>query len=81
VKSRTSTTSKIYDRVKVFMLVGCSPNHEGDNFRMWDPGTKRIDLSRDIIWLNKMHFNKKTEWVNIPRNNFKNNDEYTPEKI
>jgi hypothetical protein len=34
LKLRTSTTPKIYDRGKVCMFVGYSPNHAGDTFRM-----------------------------------------------
>jgi hypothetical protein len=55
VKLRTSTTPKIYDRKKVCMFVGYSPNHAGDTFRMWDPETKQVHVSRDILWLNKMY--------------------------
>jgi hypothetical protein len=49
VKLRTSTTPKIYDRGKVCMFVGYSPNHTGDTFRMWDPENKQVHVSRDII--------------------------------
>ena len=66
VKLRTSTTPKIYDRGKVCMFVGYSHNHAGDTFRMWDPESKRVHLSRDIVWLNKMFFNKTPTSIDIP---------------
>jgi hypothetical protein len=32
------------------MFVGYCLNHAGDTFRMWDPDTKRVHLSHDIVW-------------------------------
>jgi hypothetical protein len=49
VKLRTSTTPKIDDRGKPCMFVGYFLNHTGDTFRNWDPDTKRVDLSQDIV--------------------------------
>jgi hypothetical protein len=66
VKLQTSTTPKIYDRGKVCMFVGYSRNHAGDTLHMWDPETKRVHLSRDIVWLNKMYFNNTTNIIDIP---------------
>jgi hypothetical protein len=31
-------------------------NHARDVFRMWDPDTKRVHLSRDIVWTERMYF-------------------------
>jgi hypothetical protein len=58
------------------MFVGYSPNHADDTFQMHDPKTEQVHLSRDIIWLNKIYFNKTLEWMNVPRNNFTTNDDY-----
>jgi hypothetical protein len=33
---------------------------------MWDPDTKRVHLSRDIAWLNKMFFASEVDYVNKP---------------
>jgi hypothetical protein len=63
------------------MFVGYSPNHAGDTFWMWDPETKQVHVSRDIIWLNKMYFNRTTEWINVPRNNFTGNNEYDSDNV
>jgi len=66
VKLRTSTTPKIYDRGKVCMFVGYSPDHHGDTLRMWDPDTKRVHLSRDVVWLKKIFFGRKNYWIERP---------------
>jgi hypothetical protein len=81
MKLRTLTTPKIYDRRKVCMFVGYSPNLAGDTFRMWDPETKQVHVSRDIIWLNRMYFNQTREWINVPRNNFTSNDDYDSDNV
>jgi hypothetical protein len=66
VKLRTSTTPKIYDRGKPCMFVGYCLNHAGDTFRMWDPDTKRVHLSRDIVWTGKMYFNTYQSTIEGP---------------
>jgi hypothetical protein len=48
------------------MFVGYSPDHNGDTLRMWDPDTKRVHLSRDIVWLNKMFFASEVNYVDKP---------------
>jgi hypothetical protein len=76
VKLLTSTTPKIYDRGKVCIFVGYSLNNACDTFQIWDPEIKQVHLIRDIIWSNKIYFNTTTEWVNMPRNNFTNSNDY-----
>jgi hypothetical protein len=66
VKLRSSTTPKIFDRGKGCMFVWYSPNHAADTLRMWDPDTKRVHLTRDIIWLNKMFFNNNPDFIDVP---------------
>jgi hypothetical protein len=66
VKLRSSTTPKIIDCGKICMFVGYSPNHAADTLRMWDPDTKRVNLTRDIVWLNKMFFNNNPDFINVP---------------
>jgi hypothetical protein len=56
VKLHTNKTTKIYHRGKPCMFVGYCLNHTGDTFRMWDPDTKRVHLSRDIIRTGRMYF-------------------------
>ena len=38
------------------MMVGCATDHEGDCHEMPNVETNRILLSRDVQWLNQMHF-------------------------
>ena len=56
VKTRTKTTPKLNDRGTQCMFVGYAMDHEGDTYRMWNPETKMIMESRDVIWLNRMYF-------------------------
>jgi hypothetical protein len=37
------------------MFVGYS-EHESDSVCMWDPSTMRVVMTRDIIWLKRLHF-------------------------
>ena len=38
------------------MYVGASMVHSGDTFRMFDPNSKRIHLTRDVRMLKKIFF-------------------------
>ena len=38
------------------MFVGYATEHSGDTYRMYDPKTKCILISRDVIWLKWMYF-------------------------
>jgi hypothetical protein len=40
------------------MFVGYSTAHAGDTYRMWDPRSRRVHITRDIRWLNKMYFDQ-----------------------
>jgi hypothetical protein len=63
------------------MFVGYIQNLSGDTFWIWDPEAKQLHLSIDIIGLNKMYINKTIEWINVPRNNFTNNDDYDSKNV
>ena len=41
------------------MFVGYAKDHSEDVFRFLKMGTKKIVLSRDVIWLNKLYFHYK----------------------
>jgi len=56
VKIRNKFTKKIDDRGCICMFVGYPENHYDDTFRMWDPRSRRVHITRDISWLNKMYF-------------------------
>jgi hypothetical protein len=64
VKIKTDTTPKIADRGIQCVFVGYSKDHDGDCFEMWYPKTNRIYISRDVIWLNRMHYTKLSKREN-----------------
>jgi hypothetical protein len=59
VKIKTKTTPKLGDRGVQCMFVGYAKDHEGDCVQMWDPKTKRVHVTRDIIWLRYMFYTTK----------------------
>ena len=56
VKTRDLSTTKVEDRGVQCMFVGYALHHASDCYRMYNPKTKAILLSRDIIWLQQMFF-------------------------
>jgi hypothetical protein len=50
--------TKLDDRGHTCMFVGYSTTHAGNTYRMWDPRSRRVHITRDILWLNKMFFNQ-----------------------
>ena len=56
VKTITTKVSKVLDRGIQCMFVGYAMNHDGDVYRMWNPETVRVMISRDVIWLKRMFF-------------------------
>ena len=40
------------------MFVGYALNHDGDCYRMWDPRTEGVHVTRDVIWLKRMFYEK-----------------------
>ena len=56
VKTKTSTTPRVYDRGEQCMFVGYALDHSGDTYRMWNMMTNRVLVTRDIIWLKHMYF-------------------------
>jgi len=48
------------------MAVGYAMNHDGDFYRMWNPETDRVMISRDAIWLKRTFFeNLRPEVVEV----------------
>ena len=64
VTLKSKKTPKIDDRGVQCMMVGYDLDHEGDCYRMYDPITERVHLTRDIIWLKKMFHKRPTELGN-----------------
>ena len=48
----------IADRGVQCMMTGYATDHEGDCYRMWDPKTKGIHETRDVIWMKRMYYEK-----------------------
>eukprot|EP00957_Ditylum_brightwellii_P152206 11587755-Ditylum_brightwellii.AAC.1 len=38
------------------MMVGYTTSHSDGLYRMWNPNTNRILISRDVTWLKRMYF-------------------------
>ena len=38
------------------IFVGYAAQHEGDCWRMYNPMTRHITQTRDVIWLNRMYY-------------------------
>ena len=56
VKTKSKRTAKLDDRGVTCMMVGYSTMHAINVYRMWDPLTERVHISRDILWLKRMYF-------------------------
>ena len=56
VKLKTNMTPKLEDRGATCMMVGYALDHPGDTYRMYDPKTKGVHVTRDIIWLRRMYY-------------------------
>jgi hypothetical protein len=61
VKIKTATTPKLADRGVQCVFVGYATGHSGDTYRMWDPKTGGVHLSRDVIWLRRMYYQPNDE--------------------
>ena len=59
VKTVTKKISKVLDRGVQCMFVGYAMEHDGDVYRMWNPETDRVLISRDVIWMKRMFFEPK----------------------
>ena len=55
VTTKKKIQGKIETTGKVAIFVGYAENHSGDTFRMFNPETKKILISRDVRWLNKVY--------------------------
>ena len=57
-------TPKLADRGLTCMMVGYALDHDGDVYRMYNPDTKRVHVTRDIKWLDRMFFCKNENELN-----------------
>ena len=47
------------------MFCGYAQDHDIDCYRMWDSATNRMHLTRDVIWLQRMYYEKKNDGMDI----------------
>ncbi len=45
------------------MFMGYASNHKGNWYRMWNPKTKKISETRDVVFLKRMFFRTPTKPV------------------
>jgi hypothetical protein len=69
VKFKTKTTPKLADRGVHCMFIGYTDDHDGDVYRMWNPKTERVHITRDAIWMKQMMFTEGVEDAVIEINN------------
>jgi hypothetical protein len=69
VKVKTKTTPKLSDRGVHCIFIGYADDHDGDVYRMWNPKTERVHITRDVIWMKQMKFKKGVEDAVIEINN------------
>ena len=83
VKLKNLATPKIADRGKQCMFIGYAEQHAGDCYRMWNPKTRGVHESRDVIWLNRMFYpntNEEEESIEVSLPVDGNVDTYDPEE-
>ena len=59
VKYRSKINTKIGYCKVTCVFVGNDTNYGDDVYRMWNPDTNRIHITRDIIWLKRMFYQDK----------------------
>ena len=47
---------KLGDRGIPMVFVGYAENHSGDCYRMWNPTSRKVTESHDVIWLHRMFY-------------------------
>jgi hypothetical protein len=61
VKLRTSTTPKMLNKGATCMFVGFPENHGNDCWSMYNPKTKGVHTTRDVVWLRRMYYQKPAD--------------------
>jgi hypothetical protein len=65
VKIKTDTTPKLHDREVQCMFVGYAENHKGGVYRTCNPKTRKIHITRDVIFLRRMLFQTTVDEVAV----------------
>jgi hypothetical protein len=60
---KTGKDGKIGDWGVTGMFVGYTSNHKGNCYRMWNPNTKKISKTHDIVLLKRIFFGTPTKPV------------------
>ena len=63
VKLKTKATPKIGNQGEQCMFVGYATDHTGNTYCMWNPQTGPVHVTRDIIWLKQMYFQRPATTV------------------
>lgn len=56
VTIKSNNMPKLANRGVQCVFVGYALDHSGDTYRMWDPDTSGVHVTRDIIWLRRMFY-------------------------
>jgi hypothetical protein len=72
VKTKMMTMPKLADHGVQLMFVRYAKDHTGNTYCMWNPTTKRVHVTRDIIWLKHTYYKK---WIFSPSNWTSNSEE------
>ena len=59
--------SKMSDKGKEAFFVGYTTEHAGDVYRMYDPRTKRIKISRDLRWMGNFYNDGHLKFLTIKK--------------
>ena len=57
--------SKLQDRGVPMIFVGYAANHAHDCYRMWNPVSKQITETRDVIWLHRMYYQNDVSGIGL----------------
>ncbi len=61
IADRTKIKAKLLDRGKTFMFLGYADGHAAETYRIWNPETKKMIISSDVIFLQKNYGNWNQE--------------------
>ena len=65
VTVRDIKTNKLTNKGRLCMFVGYATKHAGDCYCMYDPNTKRILISRDVRWFNRLYYGTAEQKTNV----------------
>ena len=68
VKMKSSTSPKLKDKGVTCLFARCAEDHDRDCYRMWDPLRHYVYVTRDVVWLKRIHFtqNNATCYLVVP---------------